>query len=284
MASRRLKTTGQGFSLFDLKDVISDVTDTISDALDKQGVTVAKDQLFLRMQALVQDVANFSNYPDNGYLGNMTASDDIPYSVAGDMVVIAYEHFKNNDKTDAIKMLLSAMDSDDFSAIANGLFLMNKKHENKLIADDDTEDTDDTADTDSDEEDADSDNTDVADDDVEDDETDNDDDSEDTDDTDTDDISDEEIENLVNGHTSTANDDEANEGKNEEDKDETEGDVKDKDKEVKNTEEKPKPMGRTSSELTASHTSKVLANKLSSDGSAISRARARDFIRKNRNL
>ena len=274
MAPRRLKT-GQGFSLFDLQDVLANITDTLVTALNKQGVDVNKDSTFLRLQGLVQDLNSSSAYD---YNQAMVASDKIPYSVAGDMVVIAYEHFRNGDKTEAVKNILAAMNSDDFGAIANGLLLMNKKSENNLLADDsdDTEDsdTDDTDDTDEDLDEDDSDDTDDSD--VEDD----------------DDLDDNDIEKLINDHETVANDDTDEDDSDTDNSDNTDAtedkveDTKEKPKDTKEVKNEVKnvPMGKTSSTITASHTAKVLANRMSLDGGAINRSKARDFLKKNPTL
>lgn len=274
MAPRRLKV-GQGFSLFDLKDVISDVTDTLGDALTKQGVDVSKDNLFLQLQNLVQNVGTSNGYSDS-YGGVLSASDKVPYSIAGDMMVIAYEHFKNGEEKLATKNILAAMGSEDFEAIANGILLMNKKGDLTIQADEsseneETEDSDDdlTDDDDTDDTDADSDDADT---------------DEDADD---EDLEDSDIDDAVSDNETTASDEDEDEDEvQKEDSDKPVTDKTDNEDEPKKpeVEKKPTPMGKTSSELTASHTSKVLANKLSLDGSALNRAKAKDFLRKNQNL
>lgn len=285
MAPRRIKT-GQGFSLFDLKDVISDVTETLAAALNKQGVDVSTDQLFLQLQNLVQSVGSSNGYVDSGYGGVLSASDKVPYSVAGDLLVIAYENYKNGDRKEALKNMLAAMSEDDFSAIANGIFLMNKKGDASLLADESDENTE-TDNTEEDSDIEDTDDTGSTDDDSDEDDTD------DLEDSDIDSILDETDDETATESTASDNDNGGESTDN--DNDDTNSDDTNEE-ETENTTDnkgstdedspgkKPTPMGKTSSEMTASHTSKVLANRLSLDGSAINRARAREFLKKNSNL
>jgi hypothetical protein len=189
------------------------------------------------------------------------------------MMVIAFEHFKNGDEKLATKNMLAAMGSDDFEAIANGILLMNKKSDLALQADDSSDTSDDTEDSDDDlTDDDDSDDTDSPDADSDDMDTDE--------DADDDDLEDSDIEDAVSDKETTASDEDEDEDAD----DSTETNKEEKPTVNKEADKKPTPMGKTSSELTASHTSKVLANKLSLDGSTLNRNKARDFLAKNRNL
>jgi len=270
---KRRTTKGQGFSLYDLSDSIAQAVEILNDALEGQGVTVQKDNLFLQLQAVVKSVGDSSAYGNSAY--PMMASDErAPYSVAGDFLAIAHQEFEAGNKKEAVTAFLEAAASEDFSEIANGLLEMNKRSEiqRSLTASENSDD----------DEDEDEDGT-----------TENENDDSETDEDD--DLSEEEIDELIENSENTNNKDSTVEAEDSNPNPPakpkptetktvetgTEGGETDEDKDDNEEENKTKaPMGGTSSEVTASLNTKILANKLSLDGSSQGRKAALDFMRK----
>lgn len=266
MASRnRNFRAGKGFSLFDLTDTITDVTDTLANALSKQGVEVNHDDLLLQIQSVVRGVGQ----PTPMYSGvPFTASDDpvAPYSIAGDLIASAYENFNAGRKKTAISQMLEAMAFPDFNDIVMGLTLMNSQHspneirasiENELKDDEDEDENGDEEDEDLEEG---SDDTELDEDDE------NDDDLLEDEDDDEDDYK---------KNKSLANDDDKDGPKPESDE-EDEGEEEEKPEPNKNK----LPMQGTSSQLEAADANvRAISNKLSLTGDPNSRSKAKAFLK-----
>lgn len=280
MAGKRTRRPGQGFSLFDLQEDIASTVDSLGDALSRQGVAVDRDSLLLSIQNVVQSIGNAGSNVGGGNYGypSLASDAEVPYSVAGDLLCMAHEYFQLGNKKEAVKTMLTAMESDDFNQISEGLLEMNRLSEktNREIFANDPSDTNSEDDTDETED--------------SDDDEDGDDDTDSTDD----DLSDDDIDDLIEdsnpANESTADDGDEdnsmehtekkdNDSKNSGIQDEEEGEDSD-DKEG----DKSVPMGGTSSTMEASMTSKIIANKLSLQGDSKSRSRAQDFIKKHNKL
>lgn len=251
-------TRGQGFSLYGLQTEISQAVDLLTEALERQGVAVNPDALLLRFQNVINDVGNGVSAleptaPSYSYL-QASDNEEIPYSVAGDLLAIAYEKFKIGDKKEAVKNVISAMSYDDFGDITTGLLAMNAKSSEITASDEDTDESDDFEDEDED----------------------NDDEDEDNDDLDDDDI-DALLEEDENEETTASDDDE-------DDKSDDDDEDKNKDKDKKPTEEvKPAPKKSPMSEetpITASLAQRCISNKLSMNGDAAGRGKGKEFLKR----
>lgn len=201
-----------------------------------------------------------SNGGTYGYSALAADTQEIPYSVAGDLICMANEYFQLGNKKEAVKTMLTAMQSEDFAQIAQGLLEMNRlaeKTNRSIFANQDEDNSEDT-DEDTDEDDNDS-----------------------NDDSNDDDLDDDDINDLIEDSNddieTTAEDENKPDNKVENDEDDDESNSKsDGDKSI--------PMGETSSTIEASMTAKILANKMSLQGDKVGRNRATDFMKKHSRL
>lgn len=315
--ARRQTRRGAGFSLFDMQDVLRECTDKIAEVLSNQGVDANVDQLFLEMQMLAKRSGENNGYGQMAVSPMLANSEESPYSFSGDILSVAHDCFKNGAKKDSLKLVLQAMDKDDFGDLISGILLMNSRSEihkkatkRKLQASDfeeleDDEEEDEEEFVDPEDEDTTDSNLDENGElidptlDKDGNPLDNEDDTE---------LTDEELEALA---FEELNEDEIikelEKGDNlEEDQAEADA-VRSEEEDEEDEEELPKikgvPMGSTTSNksglknpsqptppippsapITASATSRIFANKLSLSGNPEDTRKAREFLRKNPNL
>lgn len=254
MAKRTIR--GQGFSLYGLQAEISQAVDLLAEALDRQGVAVNTDALLLQIQGVVKSVGDGVPVPVDNY-GYMHASEEsTPYSVAGDLLAIAYEQFKGGDKRTSIKTLIAAMGYEDFSDITTGILAMNatsSEQDNKS-----EDDTDESEDEDL-----------------------NDEDIEDDDENEDEDLTDDDIDDLLEDSDNNIEaDDEVKEDENDEEEEENKTEEPKDEKPEPAKQEKPndkKPMTEEKP-ITASVNQKAISNKLSMSGDRIGRSKGLEYL------
>jgi hypothetical protein len=173
------------------------------------------------------------------------------------LLTLAYAEFQDGNKKQAIRLMVQAMENEDFANISNGLTLMNSRN-STIIANDESDEED----TNPDKNDSDIDEV-----------LDNPSDDSDKEDSTTDDneLSDDDLDKLMQEDPNSDSSDEEN----------TDSDDS-SDEEDTNPEDVTKPMGGVSSVTASDKINRTIANKLATSGGGMPDAliRAKQFIEK----